>query len=631
MGGKGKMRRRGNISRRCMVCIMSAMMMMSSVTGTMITPIGAYATPYATTTEVPEDTDGHRNLASEDTLDVNDGTIHENRGTIRENNGTVEDNNSGTVVSNSGTVNWGNVTTNESSGTVVAATVTDNYGTATEDSIVTNNYALAVNSTVTNNWASGTVSGTSLVTNNHGGRIDGDGVTVSNTLESDPGPNPPVQEVKPINNPTDIISEVQPDTPKPEENNDQPQAPAPTNIVDVKGIENAITAQLNNMPADSTNGEIMIEFGTNTNIDADMLYSLLTYTPEGRTSVNEPIFCSFKIDGVTYYLRIDRGTQISAEQIKAFFTNNKSEGPMQIAQWFGNYGVSLVPSYDAILKLLEPELSFMNGSTLEKIGFSEFNTKEDVDTRFNKILNRCKDEMKIRIEDHKDDDIANLSEEDLETYYSQIFGDLKDGDIYKEVFDAEIELAKAAEQKYFELWEKNRIKANYLDNLLGKAEESGPSCLTSDMKSLKKAGDAINKFRGRESLDRKVEDFYSSVDLEEWYFKSKKKDINNELEKARKQLYELQQGNSKSQPLTEDLALQTDQSQPSTEDSALQSDQPQTTAITNANAETAVSAEKSAAKAETTAITNANAAIAPVNNAASGSKVKGDHSGALGD
>ena len=41
------MRRRGNISRRCMVCIMSAMMMMSSVTGTMITPIGAYATPYA--------------------------------------------------------------------------------------------------------------------------------------------------------------------------------------------------------------------------------------------------------------------------------------------------------------------------------------------------------------------------------------------------------------------------------------------------------------------------------------------------------------------------------------------------------------------------------------------------------
>ena len=102
------MRRRGNISKRCMVCIMSAMMMMSSVTGTMIAPIGAYAENYNTTAEVPEDTDGHRNLASEDTLDVNDGTIHENNGIIKDNaeGATVEINNNeiqkneGTVVEN---------------------------------------------------------------------------------------------------------------------------------------------------------------------------------------------------------------------------------------------------------------------------------------------------------------------------------------------------------------------------------------------------------------------------------------------------------------------------------------------------------------------------------------------------
>ncbi|MBP5414233.1 MAG: hypothetical protein ILN61_03180, partial [Lachnospiraceae bacterium] len=221
------MRRRGNISKRCMVCIMSAMMMMSSVTGTMIAPMGVYAVDYETTDQVPEDAEHNRNLTAEDKLAVNTGTIHENNGTIVENAaGAKVEYNTNTIEKNYGEVlnnSDGTVGTNYKDGSVTGGEVNNNYGTVEGASEVTNNYGNVTESNVVDNWASGkvTITGDNVVENNHGGEVSDD-EKVINQLESNPGPNPYVEEEKPFDNTTDISSEVKPYTPESEENNEPP-------------------------------------------------------------------------------------------------------------------------------------------------------------------------------------------------------------------------------------------------------------------------------------------------------------------------------------------------------------------------------------------------------------------------
>ncbi len=625
-----------------MVCIMSAMMMMSSVTGTMITPIGAYATPYATTTEVPEDTDGHRNLTSEDTLDVNDGTIHENNGTIVENaaGATVEINNNeiqkneGTVVENAtgATVGAQNIEG--------AGTVTNNYGTA-EKSNVENNYGTAKDSHVNSNWSSGTVTGISSVTHEYGGNV-ADTVDVTEYNDPNPGPNPPV--VKANDGPSDTISDGQPDTTNPEENNDQPQAPAPTNIVGVKGIENAITTQLNNMPADSTNGEIMLEFGTNTNIDADMMYSLLTYTPEGRTSVNEPIFCSFKIDGVTYYLRIDRGTQISAEQIKAFFTNNKSEGPMQIAQWFGNYGVTLVPGADAIkahMELVTKELEGISESNPNKLinetVIDIFDTGGVVE--YAMVIKR-KSRFNVKELDTLSGLIGKIqnctNEADLDEVLKKAQDILDRGKYVEEAINylnKNIEIFKTCGNTLDDLKINRDEIAKNLIAVEAELQAAKTGSIDTDVDAVKDLEKEFADLQGMlQNIDEKLKDSYVAFKL----------GMNN-LMRTEKAIDRYGGGiDTFTQRLPELYRLEEVLSKAAADRKAILE------SYNNMKAETADSAENSAAKAQTTAITNANTAIAPVNanaaiapvnanaaiapviNAASGT-VKGDHSGALGD
>ena len=550
------MRRKGNISKKCMVCIMSAMMMMSSVTGTMIAPMGVYAVDYETTDQVPEDEEHNRNLTAEDKLAVNTGTIHENNGTIVENAaGAKVEYNTNTIEKNYGEVlnnSDGTVGTNYKDGSVTGGEVNTNYGTVEGASEVTNNYGNATESNVVDNWASGkvTITGDNVVENNHGGEVSDD-EKVINQLESNPGPNPYVEEEKPIDNPTDITSEVKPYTPESEENNEPPQPPAPNNIVGVKEIEDAITFQINFMPVASTSGEIMLDFGTDTNIDANIMYSLLTFTPEGRTSVDEPIFCSFKIDGVTYYLRVDRGTQVSADEIRAMFTANKTEGPMKIAEMFGAYGVSLVPGYDAVLKQAETEISSLHANTLKGFGFDQFHTKEDVDTILNRINNSYKRDIEKCIEDHKNDYIGDLSGVYLEAYYSKIFGDLKDGGKYKEDLNNEIELTKGVEQAFAELRKKHIDNIASIEKTLEIAKKSGPSCQTSDTGSLEKIQNRLNEAKNNSLVqDGRIpaEDVYTSEDIQTLVNKITKSNI---LEEAKNNLYNLQKDNKN--PGTDEL------------------------------------------------------------------------------
>ncbi len=88
MGGKGKMRKRlMNISKRCMVAIMSAAFIMSSVTVSMVFPVGVYA---EVVPDNPENTTLYV-LNSNSTMDTNKGTIQDMVGysSLNKNEGTV--------------------------------------------------------------------------------------------------------------------------------------------------------------------------------------------------------------------------------------------------------------------------------------------------------------------------------------------------------------------------------------------------------------------------------------------------------------------------------------------------------------------------------------------------------------
>ncbi len=208
-----------DISKRHMVCFISSMMIISSVTGILSVPLAVHANNYATTSEIEGDV---KNLTAEDTLELNDGTINENYGTISVNAGTINENN-GNVTDNYGEVHnsdEGNVGINHTDATVEGGRVTDNYGSVNNAVAVTNNYASGTvtadppeaggsETQVTNNW--GSASGVASVTNNMGtvtgqetdvahnydggtfnGIIgEGEGPTPAAGKATDPRPTPP--------------------------------------------------------------------------------------------------------------------------------------------------------------------------------------------------------------------------------------------------------------------------------------------------------------------------------------------------------------------------------------------------------------------------------------------------------
>ena len=171
-----KIKRFKNVSAKCTAAVMAASMVLTPVAGALAFPMGIYAVDYQSTADILADDSGHKNLTSADTLAYNDGTIEVNAGKIEVNAGTVNVNAlTGIIEDNYGDVNENNgrVDINHTNGEVTYGTVTDNYGDAANCQ-VTNNYASGTvtgdDSNVTNNW--GTVTDVASVTNNCGTVID---------------------------------------------------------------------------------------------------------------------------------------------------------------------------------------------------------------------------------------------------------------------------------------------------------------------------------------------------------------------------------------------------------------------------------------------------------------------------
>ncbi len=352
------MRRRGNISKRCMVCIMSAMMMMSSVTGTMISSIGVYAQDYATIGQMTADENGKYNLTSEDTLILNNGTIHENNGTIVENalNATVEINNNiiekneGTVVTNAVGATVG--TENDE----VSGTVVNNYGTA-EMSSVEKNYGTAVDSSVIENFKSGTVTGESVVGTNHGGTVE-EGIYIEVNE----------QAVVPASQTEAAPATVQDDSPKPEENNDPPQPKVKkTNDGYVSELVNKIDKGLNNSVV---HGTIYIDFRDRDNLTVDELRTLLFYTPSNITINCRFITKNSEIYNLYIYPRSlqstidEKGNGVLATDWESVYHSCLDElskekgrlaGPNRIAQILNHFNIACELYYNAAPDDIKPE------------------------------------------------------------------------------------------------------------------------------------------------------------------------------------------------------------------------------------------------------------------------------------
>ncbi len=119
-----------NISKRCMVAIMSAAFIMSSVTVSMAFPVGVYAeelpnNPLGTTKDA---------INSSDTMEYNYGTVRSNDGTISNNIGKVEANNgymNNGISNNEGEVeaNFGEIRSNTGLVDTNNGLVRINYGT----------------------------------------------------------------------------------------------------------------------------------------------------------------------------------------------------------------------------------------------------------------------------------------------------------------------------------------------------------------------------------------------------------------------------------------------------------------------------------------------------------------------
>lgn len=169
-------------SNRCMVAIITAVMVMSSTVATSI-PVyaqepseaiqlteGTDYIPYieGNNSEVVQNNEGGdnpialNNVAAGEVVDENNDKIDTNEGTVKDNKGSIELN-VGTVVDNHGTVK------NFYECDDMQGKVTNNYGTVTGKGSVENNYS--------------TVTGEGSVTNNYGGTVGKD-VTVTNNFWS---------------------------------------------------------------------------------------------------------------------------------------------------------------------------------------------------------------------------------------------------------------------------------------------------------------------------------------------------------------------------------------------------------------------------------------------------------------
>ncbi len=334
-----------------MVCIMSAMMMMSSVTGTMITPMGAYAVDYENIGQMTADENGKYNLAEGDTLDTNTGTIHENNGIIKDNaegatveiNNNIIEKNEGTVVTNAVGATVG--TENDE----VSGTVVNNYGTA-EQSSVEKNYGTANNSNVINNYQSGKVTGSgSEVGINYGGYVE-EGINIEVNE----------QAVVPASQTEAAPATVQDDSPKPEENNDQPQ-PKVKNINDgyVRELVNEIDKELNNS---GVHGTIYIYFRDRDNLTVDELRTLLFYTPSNITINCQFITKNSETYGLYIYPRSlqstidEKGNGVLATDGESVYHSCLDElskedgqlaGPNRIAQIFNHFNIACELYYNA--------------------------------------------------------------------------------------------------------------------------------------------------------------------------------------------------------------------------------------------------------------------------------------------
>lgn len=159
------------ITKRFMVALMSATLVMSSVAAPVVLPVGVYAK------EIEDNPVGATvdEIASGDTMNENDGHITTNNGTITTNYCYVVTNN-GTIENNASTHHI----IERADGVIISDNITEGY-VWTNNGIIKNNITKVITNSasgvVENN--SGSVGGSGTVTNNHGGNVSGN-VTIVN-------------------------------------------------------------------------------------------------------------------------------------------------------------------------------------------------------------------------------------------------------------------------------------------------------------------------------------------------------------------------------------------------------------------------------------------------------------------
>ncbi len=249
-------------TKKCMIAIMSAMLVMTPVCASVIVPIGSYADPIPNN---PAGTTLYR-IEEGDTMEYNYGTVVENFGTI--------DYNTGEVRENAGTVNdnWGFV---------------NNSDAADKPNLVVNNHTpgTVYNGNLTNNW--GTLEGTVNVTNDN--------------LTNDPHPTAPLN--------VEILPIVFDPEPEPVSDN-QTDYEQMKNTMEYMGDVYRFVAKVQNIP-DINPGSIPekvyeIDMGRQINFNDKMLEAL------GVDGCKNHVEIHFFYEGSDYYLVIPYGASLKA-------------------------------------------------------------------------------------------------------------------------------------------------------------------------------------------------------------------------------------------------------------------------------------------------------------------------------
>lgn len=325
-----------------MVAIMSAAMLMSSVTVSMAFPVGVYAEELADNLEGQTTSIGYG-----DTMKNNWGTILSNEGTLSTNHmgGTVS---GGNVTENYGTAtDVVKVDNNYNSGTVTGSDsqVTNNFGTVNGIGQVTHNYGTAIDTSVENNYSSGIVkqvnSESVNVEKNYGGSIEGP-VSVDATLGENAGPDAiriNQQDPKPVS-PAGIRVP-------------QPDSETNTIIIDVKpdqpsigdSVEQSLIKMINEQMNTKEN-EVIIDFKQNTFVTKDMLKALIKDN-------SKDVYCKFTDNGKTYILRIPKGHKLTADVIDSIFAKQKDTagaGFLTIQNFFADYNLQVETEDNTLYK-----------------------------------------------------------------------------------------------------------------------------------------------------------------------------------------------------------------------------------------------------------------------------------------